>query len=210
MHLFFHRFHLIVCIILHVSGLLFVVIFRLEFYCCDHSVSDVSCCWRVLVINSIFVYFQSRWSLCDHFAETFCSLLCCLCFVCSAWSVFFFSLFVSLITTIRFLSFTVEVYGAATLLPLLDVRGIADCGTSALAWRFPRSDPSSSIRISTAFTPPTRRSGFSAWKHRKLIGTGGRHRRRVSWGSIRWAKINLCSPSGCRSSCALCRRSDQM
>lgn len=154
-----------------------MVIFRLEFYCCDHSVSDVSCCWRVLVINSIFVYFQSLWSLCDHFAETFCSLLCCLCFVCSAWSVFFFSLFVSLITTIRFLSFTVEVYGAATLLPLLDVRGIADCGTSALAWRFPWSDPSSSIRISTAFTPPTRRSGFSAWKHRKLIGTGGRHRR---------------------------------
>lgn len=190
-----------------------MVIFRLEFYCCDHSVSDVSCCWRVLVINSIFCLFSitlvSLWSFCRNLLFfTLLFVFCVFSLVC-----FFFSLFVSLITTIRFLSFTVEVYGAATLLPLLDVRGIADCGTSALAWRFPRSDPSSSIRISTAFTPPTRRSGFSAWKHRKLIGTGGRHRRRVSrasWGSIRWAKINLCSPSGCRSSCALCRRSDQM
>lgn len=37
------------------------------------------------------------------------------CVLCVQLGLFFFSLFVSLITTIRFLSFTVEVYGAATL-----------------------------------------------------------------------------------------------
>lgn len=47
-----------------------MVIFRLEFYRCDHSVSDVSCCWRVLVINSIFCLFSITlvclWSFCRN------------------------------------------------------------------------------------------------------------------------------------------------
>lgn len=70
-----------------------MVIFRLEFYCCDHSVSDVSCCWRVLVINSIFCLFSvtlvSLWSFCRNLLFftllfVFCvfSLVCFFLFVC--------------------------------------------------------------------------------------------------------------------------------
>lgn len=154
---------------------------------CGHFSSGVLLLWSLSVWCQLFLacpchkfYFLSIFNHSGLFVIILQKpfvLYFVVCVLCVQLGLFFFSLFVSFITTIRFLSFTVEVYGAASLLPLLDVRGIADCGTSALAWRFPRSDPSSSIRISTAFTPPTRRSGFSAWKHRKLIGTGGRHRR---------------------------------